>query len=278
MPATAAVIQADNLYLRRQKVNQVQAAIDQLVAVGLVRLFEHQGEAFVWQPDWQKWQGIRYPRTTVNPAPPAQALQELADNKTRELFGSHSEHSQIDFSENVKTDPQPARAGGRETLTHTLTLTQTSDPKEGKSAREGERDGRVLADGGAWRPAGPYPRAGALVDGSAQRRHGNHAWCADRDGLCVPQFLHEEFCGKLGGDMPSCRLNEWYPTVIALFQHRAIGEDALIFWRNNFATWVGTATTRPSGRESLTASTLRAAREVLSATDDSARLEDGRGE
>src|SRR4051812_4495108 len=89
MPCTASVLQADNTRLRREPFKAVQAALDQLVTLTLVRSFVHQGETFIWQPDWQKWQGIRYPRATINPAPPADQLAAFADAKTRELFKNH---------------------------------------------------------------------------------------------------------------------------------------------------------------------------------------------
>jgi len=95
-----------------------------------------------------------------------------------------------------------------------------------------------------WRKRGestlPSLMAGPLT-------HRGHAWCCDRDGLCVPDFLHREFIGKLHRPTAHDELTAWYPKALALFAHRAIGEDSLKFWRNCFAQWVGNATSAPSG-------------------------------
>lgn len=95
-----------------------------------------------------------------------------------------------------------------------------------------------------WRPApSPGQRSEALIDGAALRRHGNHAWCADRDGLCVPFFLHMEFIGK--SQRTDVELKCWYAAIVREFGSQPIGEDSLKFWRNRFARWIGSATETP---------------------------------
>jgi len=85
---------------------------------------------------------------------------------------------------------------------------------------------------------------GAIINGAEVRRHGSHAWCSSRAGLCVPVFLHEEFKGK--GAKTAEQLTAWYASTVERFGTAPIGEDALVFWRNEFAAWVGTATSAPS--------------------------------
>ncbi len=92
-----------------------------------------------------------------------------------------------------------------------------------------------------------YPREPGLIDGAAIRRHGSHAWCANREGLCVPLFLHQEFVGKLGRLTADAELRHWYGRTLESVADRPIGEDALVFWRNSFASWVGTVSSRPNG-------------------------------
>jgi hypothetical protein len=86
-----------------------------------------------------------------------------------------------------------------------------------------------------------------LIDGRAQREHGQHAWCSwpTRDGLCVPAFLHREFVGKLAATKTELELRAWYRSTVAGMDGIAVGEDSVKFWRNTFAQWVGTVTSAP---------------------------------
>jgi len=109
-----------------------------------------------------------------------------------------------------------------------------------------------------------------LIDGRAQRLHGQHAWCSwpKRDGLCVPNFIHDELAGKLGVLDARSQLQAWYPTVVAKYQGRTVGDKAPDFWRNEFASWVGTVTTAPSQqRGDKTTRTLTALQVVLANQD-----------
>ena len=107
----------------------------------------------------------------------------------------------------------------------------------------------------------PHHKPTNLINGASLRRHGSHAWCSPRDGLCVPQFLHEEFLGK--SNKPPDELLAWYASSIAALNGHAVGEDALVFWRNTFAGWVGTVTASPD-TDSKSARTMAAARRVAS--------------
>lgn len=86
-----------------------------------------------------------------------------------------------------------------------------------------------------------------LVNGSANRTHGQHAWCSlpDRDGLCVPAFLHREFVGKLAATRSEAELRAMYRQTVVSMAGVAIGEDPVKFWRNTFAQWVGTVSSAP---------------------------------
>jgi uncharacterized protein YdaU (DUF1376 family) len=109
----------------------------------------------------------------------------------------------------------------------------------------------------------PHHKPTNLINGASMRRHGTHAWCsfsAGRDGLCVPQFLHEELLGKSA--KPDAELRAWYVSTVGALNGHAVGEDALIFWRNSFAGWVGTVTATPD-TSSRTAQTLAGARRTM---------------
>lgn len=118
----------------------------------------------------------------------------------------------------------------------------------GESAREPSR--------------GPAP----LIDGRDVRRHGSHAWCDWERGLCVQPGQHAEFIRRLGGEDADARLRAWYPTVIAKYAGRPIGDDVFAFWNHEFAAWVGTVTTKPatvSATPDRAAKTLTAAEKVI---------------
>jgi len=114
-----------------------------------------------------------------------------------------------------------------------------SDPKDADEERVRASDPAVvLAVEPTWRLPGNQ-RLSIFA-------HQKHAFCSLREGLCVPEFLHREFVGKLGGSRTEAQLVAWYPLALAPFDGQAIGEDSLRFWRNLFGTWVGTATSAPA--------------------------------
>lgn len=85
MRFSAITLQADHDRMARKPAKTVQRALARVEAVGLIKTFEHQKRTYCYQPDWQDWQKIDYPRATISPKPPT---DELSD-KTRELFAKH---------------------------------------------------------------------------------------------------------------------------------------------------------------------------------------------
>jgi hypothetical protein len=88
MRASAVTLQADNDAIEARPVKAVERALQHIIDRGLVLEFAHQGKRFIFQPDWQKWQKVEYPRATDNPQLTAEALEQC-DPATRELFGKH---------------------------------------------------------------------------------------------------------------------------------------------------------------------------------------------
>jgi hypothetical protein len=113
-------LQADNDSLAARSPRLISRAIDQIVTVGLLLTFIHQKQKYLCQGDWQNFQHVRYPRSTVNPCPPAEILAKCT-SETRGLFrirhGEIPEVSPENFGEVPETSPAPAGAGGREWLT-----------------------------------------------------------------------------------------------------------------------------------------------------------------
>lgn len=134
-----------------------------------------------------------------------------------------------------------------------------------KSAREG-----------AW--SNPHSKPTNLINGADQRRHGQHFWCEPdlARGLCVPYQLHDEFKAKSRRE--EIELKAWYSDVIVSLGDQPLGDDLYDFWRNHFATWVGTVTVKPSKR-GLTAveSNLRGLDADMAALAPLPRIEGRRG-
>lgn len=222
MPASAIVIQAHNRNLRQRPTRAIQKALEAVIAAGLVLTFNHQGERYVWQPDWNDWQQIRYPRTTVWPLPED---CNLATKATVKLFSHHSAKAQSDFGNESEMPPTPVRAGAQETLTQTPTPAQTPEG----SLRETERLER--------QKYGP-PLVGSPI------AHRGHGWCNQR-GLCLTANFYAELLGKLGRHREP-EFRAWLGSVIDALGDEPVGDDVFDFWRNHFAAWVGTVTTKPS--------------------------------
>ena len=79
---TAVAIQSRNDNLERRSARRVLKCLEAVVRSGLVKTFEHQGKTYLYQPDWQDWQKVRWPARTINPRPPLDA----ATPATRLLF------------------------------------------------------------------------------------------------------------------------------------------------------------------------------------------------
>jgi len=225
MAASAFVLQADNRGLRQRQTKQIQKALEAVIAAGLIIAFVHQGERYVWQPDWQDWQGIRYPRASVSPLP---SDLSVATPKTRELFGKHTASSPQDFGEVSETLRSYAGAGMRETLTPTPTPTPAPT-----RTQVGESEKR--AD------------FGQSITGA----HRTHGWCNQR-GLCVPKVLYDELLQRVGVERQA-ELRAWMGTIIDGLGPTVPGETVWVFWRSRFEAWhgVSSAKAEPAARPEL---------------------------
>ena len=85
MRADAVAFQAAHDALRTRSVEEMTQGIERLVTVGLVATFEHQGARYLYQPDWQDFQRVRYPGRTLHPLP---ASAEVSA-RTHHLWSIH---------------------------------------------------------------------------------------------------------------------------------------------------------------------------------------------
>ena len=81
----AAPIQASNTALDHESRVVIETALARLAEVELIAIFDHQGQRWACQLDWQDWQKIRYPRESYQPSPPTEILQKCSRN-TAGLF------------------------------------------------------------------------------------------------------------------------------------------------------------------------------------------------
>lgn len=85
MRCSALSIQADNDSLAKRPTSVIDDAFGQIVSVGLLHTFEHQQRRYLYQHDWQDWQKVTYPRTTMEPRPP----EKQCSRNTQWLLSHH---------------------------------------------------------------------------------------------------------------------------------------------------------------------------------------------
>jgi len=88
MHGVSVQVQSDNLHLANRPAKMITRCLAALVKYGLLHTFQHQGQPYLYQTDWQTWQKVEYPRATDNPQPTDEALARCDDN-TRALFTKH---------------------------------------------------------------------------------------------------------------------------------------------------------------------------------------------
>lgn len=233
MPEEASVIKSTNRGLKKTSDRAIAQAMKRL-AEGLLRRFTWQGQAYLWQPDWQAWQGIRYPRATTHPMPAFEDLRTFADTETQILFSKHREASQRNSGNPSETSPTPVCAGGRETLPLTQPLTQTlpqTPDAEMAETPARDADGRALGSGGAW--GNTHQRRNGLASNRHLKCYTSPA-CAR--GYCVPQFFGDQCAEQLGMGDPEAGRRAFLAFVDATLAQTPAGPvgDSLKFWRDAF--------------------------------------------
>jgi hypothetical protein len=88
MRCSVQTIQDVNEALARRPQKTIERALLAIVDVGLLMSFDHQSRAYLCQWDWQTWQHVKHPRSTIHPAPPIPVLNRC-DDATKTLFREH---------------------------------------------------------------------------------------------------------------------------------------------------------------------------------------------
>lgn len=205
MRCSAITLQNASDALAAKKASQVMRALEQVINTGLVSTFEHQGQKYVYQWDWQSWQKVEYPRATDNPRPPGHVL-DTCDDSTRSLFLKHP--------------------GGTRKRTEGVPNVSQIDPEDAPTTRAGASAKRPTAnaDANGQRLTAP------LVD---QREHRKHAHCGR---VCLHASLFGEFVRRRNHDGADAEIRDWCMVVEREWAERTDEPgDAFDFWRARYA-------------------------------------------
>lgn len=245
MRASATSLQNASQSLEQRPQAEVQAAFENIIASGLLQVFEHQGRRYVYQWDWQDWQNVRHPRASIHPDPPelarlSKATRELfrlraemkstkkAQNSDQDNSGSVSDPIRDDSGKVSEMFPSLARAGGCERLTaNGKPLTANGEEAEPPKKHNG-----------------PGGRSDGVLAGALPRNHLHCADCSPNFAWCVPSAVHAKFKNallpKFLGDVNAvdAGLRDWYRTVWDGLPPGFTMGDAFKLWQVKFdAKW-----------------------------------------
>lgn len=146
MRGSAVSMQADSDALAERPAKAIEKAIRRLVGVGLIAEFDHQGRSYLYQPDWQKWQKVGYPRKTKQPRPEGEQLR-ACDHLTQRLFRIHPGGDGKKFTKGLEKDSQKVPGESSEDSTEEPETTRAGATREVANAERLTADAeRQMAD------------------------------------------------------------------------------------------------------------------------------------
>lgn len=236
---SALTFQADNDALARVPLRKVQAAIERLITVGLVAVFEHQEQRYLCQTDWQNFQRVRFPRPTVHPRPSQDVLSACTPETRALLLSRHGA-----CSERARSDDGE--------------VSELSPSDHGHTRAREEANGLRLTANGKRPDA---HTGGGAMTGGLPRDHVAHAACDDTFSRCIPSVVHAKLVNKLApkyaGDRAATgdALKAWYRDVwSSLPADFVITGDDFKFWQGRFdAKFASTEPAPPRPEERRTA-------------------------
>lgn len=239
MRLSAVTLQSDNDALQERSARSLQKALGELATVGLIGTFDHQGRQHLYQPRWQDFQKVEYPRTTTRPLPTPDCLERCSE-ATRTLFGKYPggqfKKNQKPFAESSEScspikdkDIPPTRAGA-------LAERQTQTPAP-QAHGLGQRPNPTNAE---------LRRMPRLIDGP----HVHHALCGT---VCMHAGQFKSFVRKLGGDeaVAEKRVQAWFDDVNAAYAGKTIPvADEFKFWNMEYDRKFGTPVSKVDEKRS----------------------------
>jgi hypothetical protein len=231
MRCSPLTVQAENDNLADRPSGDVLAALERMIAVGLVAGFEHQGRRYICQLDWQEFQKVEYPRRTLMPCPPDELLAKC-DASTAKLFrqypgGLNKRKKRKRGGTVPDTSPDTLSDTGADTVPDTSQSERRAFPSPRETANANGL--RLTANTG-----------GTVLAGSLPREHLDHTACDDSFAWCVPSRVHLKLLAALSpkhrGDRSAAgdELKAWYPTVWATLPAGFVMGDAFRFWQGRF--------------------------------------------
>lgn len=241
MRFSATPLQDAALWLERQPAKRILQALTTVRSVGLIQSFEHQGRPYVFDPAWQTWQKILYPRSTKCPAPPL----DTCDAHTRWLFQHHPNGGKL-RSWQAPEVPKPSGIipGGQpedsrnppgklpELSSPVSVLVDVSSDRVGvRVSGEDARPARGLSGGAG---AGTFPR--------------DHLYCRQPCvRVCVSEKQHGILRARHGGT--DADLDAFYADVRAKLDPSVpIGEKPWAFWDAQFLARFGGIAQQATGK------------------------------
>lgn len=161
MRCSSIALQADNDALHAKPPRVIQRCLERLIEVGLVAEFDRQGQRFICQLDWHRWQHFNLPRMTNNPAPPTAVLNRCEDG-TATLFYSH--HPELVNGAPTDDVDAPPDAPQHTTNTNDTRLTLTTNGVREGFAEFWKAYPRRVGKDAAWKAWQKRKPDAALMD------------------------------------------------------------------------------------------------------------------
>jgi hypothetical protein len=237
MRFSALALQSASDALERRK--HLGSAFEQLVKVGLVRVFEHQGKRYAYQPDWQDWQSVRYPRASVLPIPSPEELATCSKAQQK-LFALKSragvEDSPQDSGKVSEKFRTPTGAGGREEANGSRLTAHAS--VSGSSLEESrETFSPINSPSGRMRPILGSPVM------EYDRKHGSVHVTEFCDWVCFPNDLCDGFARKVTGvpfEEARQQVIAWASQIRAQWAGRVVPDGSdYDFWKHQWTATHG---------------------------------------
>lgn len=151
MEHSPAKLCAENYALQQLGLRKVDRLLETVITTGLVCRFEHQGRPFLYQPDWQDFQHITWPATTLHPRPPVDACSA----KTQALVRYHPGGQRLPTQEAPRSTPAVLPASARSTSVVLPTSPRSTSDVPQQPARMANTHGlRLTAHGSEGEPEG----------------------------------------------------------------------------------------------------------------------------